>query len=68
MAARAQLERSLISERKRLTGLMTEIAAASEAKKAGAERGDTAVTQMEEVTQHNAALVEESSAATRSIA
>jgi methyl-accepting chemotaxis protein len=53
---------------KRVTDIIGEIAAASEAQSAGIEQVNTAVTQMDEVTQQNAALVEEASAATQSMA
>ncbi|MEX3960419.1 methyl-accepting chemotaxis protein [Trinickia sp. EG282A] len=53
---------------KRVTDIMNDIAAASEAQSAGIEQVNTAVTQMDEVTQQNAALVEQASAAAQSMA
>ena len=53
---------------KRVTDIMKEIAAASEAQSTGIEQVNAAVTQMDEVTQQNAALVEEASAAAQSMA
>jgi methyl-accepting chemotaxis protein len=53
---------------KRVTNIMNEIAAASEAQSTGIEQVNAALTQMDEVTQQNAALVEEASAAAQSMA
>jgi methyl-accepting chemotaxis protein len=53
---------------KRVTDIMNEIAAASEAQSTGIGQVNAAVTQMDEVTQQNAALVEEASAAAQSMA
>jgi methyl-accepting chemotaxis protein len=53
---------------KRVTDIMSEIAAASEEQSTGIGQVNTAVTQMDEVTQQNAALVEEASAAAQSLA
>ena len=47
---------------------MSEIAAASEEQSTGIEQVNQAVTQMDEVTQQSAALVEEASAAAQSMA
>lgn len=52
---------------KRVTDLMSEIAAASEEQSSGISQVNTAVTQMDEVTQQNAALVEEAAAAAESL-
>jgi len=52
---------------KRVTDLMSEIAAASEEQSSGISEVNTAVTQMDEVTQQNAALVEEAAAAAESL-
>lgn len=52
---------------KRVTDLMSEIAAASEEQSSGIEQINGAVTQMDEMTQQNAALVEEASAAAESL-
>jgi methyl-accepting chemotaxis protein len=48
---------------KRVTNIMAEIAAASNEQSAGIEQVNTAITQMDEMTQQNAALVEEAAAA-----
>lgn len=53
---------------KRVTDIMSEIAAASEAQSTGIGQVDTAISQMDEVTQQNAALVEQAAAATHSLA
>jgi methyl-accepting chemotaxis protein len=52
---------------KRVTDIMSEIAAASQEQGAGIEQINIAVTQMDEVTQQNAALVEEAAAAAESM-
>jgi methyl-accepting chemotaxis protein len=46
---------------------MAEITAASQEQSAGIEQVNTAITQMDEVTQQNAALVEEAAAAAESM-
>jgi methyl-accepting chemotaxis protein len=53
---------------KRVSDLMGKIAAASLEQHTGIEQVNTAVAQMDQVTQQNAALVEEASAATQSMA
>ena len=53
---------------KRVANLMNEIAAASEDQLAGIEQVNRAVAQMDDVTQQNAALVEQASAAAQSLA
>ncbi len=52
---------------KRVTGIMADISAASTEQSTGIEQINQAVTQMDEVTQHNAALVEEAAAAVLSM-
>ncbi|WP_347557991.1 methyl-accepting chemotaxis protein [Robbsia sp. KACC 23696] len=52
---------------KRVTDLMGEISAASVEQQTGIEQVNQAVSQMDEVTQQNAALVEEASAAAQSL-
>ena len=47
---------------KRVTDIMSEIAAASREQSSGIEQVNNAITQMDEVTQQNAALVEEAAA------
>ncbi|WP_321860983.1 methyl-accepting chemotaxis protein [Burkholderia cenocepacia] len=51
----------------RVTDIMGEIAAASEEQSSGIDQVARAVTQMDEVTQQNAALVEEAAAAAQSL-
>jgi methyl-accepting chemotaxis protein I, serine sensor receptor len=51
----------------RVTDIMGEIAAASEEQSSGIEQISRAVSQMDEVTQQNAALVEEAAAAAQSL-
>jgi len=52
----------------RVSGIMNEIAAASAEQSVGIDQVNLAVAQMDEVTQQNAALVEEASAAAQSMA
>jgi methyl-accepting chemotaxis protein len=51
----------------RVTGIMTQIADASEEQQMGIEQVNMAITQMDQVTQQNAALVEEAAAAAASM-
>jgi methyl-accepting chemotaxis protein len=51
----------------RVTGIMSEIAAASDEQSRGVDQVNTAIGQMDEVTQQNAALVEEAAAASQSL-
>ncbi|WP_133624848.1 methyl-accepting chemotaxis protein [Erwinia sp. LJJL01] len=55
------------SEVMRVTTLMKEISSASQEQSRGIEQVNQAVTQMDEVAQQNAALVEEAAAATQSL-
>jgi methyl-accepting chemotaxis protein-1 (serine sensor receptor) len=57
----------IIGAVQRVTDIMGEIAAASEEQSSGIEQVARAVTQMDEVTQQNAALVEEAAAAAHSL-
>ena len=57
----------MISSVRRVTGIMGEIAAASAEQSAGIAQVNTAVVQMDEVTQQNAALVEQAAAAAVSL-
>ena len=57
----------IVSAVKRVTDIMSEIAAASNEQSAGIEQVNQAITQMDEVTQQNAALVEEAAAAAESM-
>ncbi|MDP2110778.1 MAG: hypothetical protein Q8N48_16455, partial [Thiobacillus sp.] len=52
---------------KRVTDIMSEIAAASQEQSSGIEQVNQAIAQMDEVTQQNAALVEEAAAAAESL-
>lgn len=53
----------VVASVKRVTDIMGEITAASQEQASGVERVNRAVSQMDEVTQQNAALVEEAAAA-----
>ena len=53
----------IVTAVKRVTDIMSEIAAASNEQSAGIEQVNQAITQMDEVTQQNAALVEQAAAA-----
>ncbi|QMI06621.1 methyl-accepting chemotaxis protein [Citrobacter sp. RHB25-C09] len=57
----------IASEVMRMTKLMREIASASQEQSRGIEQVNIAVNQMDETAQQNAALVQQSSAATRSL-
>ncbi|MGL5700116.1 MAG: methyl-accepting chemotaxis protein [Kluyvera sp.] len=57
----------IASEVMRMTKLMREIASASQEQSRGIEQVNIAVSQMDETAQQNAALVQQSSAATRSL-
>ncbi|WP_250534029.1 methyl-accepting chemotaxis protein [Caballeronia sp. AZ10_KS36] len=57
----------IIGAVRRVTDIMGEIAAASAEQSTGIEQVSRAVTQMDEVTQQNAALVEEAAAAAQSL-
>lgn len=57
----------IVSSVKRVTDIMAEISAASQEQSAGIEQVNTAVTQMDKITQQNAALVEEAAASAKSM-
>jgi len=57
----------IVSSVKRVTDIMSEIAAASVEQSAGIEQVNQAVGQMDEITQQNAALVEQAAAASESM-
>ncbi|WP_248842298.1 methyl-accepting chemotaxis protein, partial [Xanthomonas euvesicatoria] len=57
----------VVSSVKRVTDIMAEITAASTEQSAGIEQVSTTVMQLDEMTQQNAALVEEATAAARSM-
>jgi methyl-accepting chemotaxis protein len=60
--------RDVVRSVKRVTDIMGEIASASSEQSTGIEQVNVAVSQMDEVTQQNAALVEEATAAARAMA
>lgn len=57
----------IVDSVKRVTDIMAEIFSASQEQSAGIEQVNQAITQMDEVTQQNAALVEEAAAAAASL-
>ncbi|HVT34314.1 MAG TPA: methyl-accepting chemotaxis protein, partial [Nevskiaceae bacterium] len=57
----------IVGSVKRVTDIMAEISAASQEQSSGIEQVNQTITQMDEVTQQNAALVEEASASARSL-
>ncbi|MBU1225091.1 MAG: PAS domain-containing protein [Gammaproteobacteria bacterium] len=58
---------AIVSSVKRVTGIMGEIAVASQEQSSGIEQINQAVGQMDEITQQNAAVVEEAAAASESL-
>jgi methyl-accepting chemotaxis protein len=62
-----QTMQEIVSSVQRVTDIMGEIAAASSEQSAGIDQVNTAITSMDEVTQQNAALVEEAAAAAESL-
>ncbi|HOY21607.1 MAG TPA: methyl-accepting chemotaxis protein [Cellvibrio sp.] len=59
--------KEIVTAIKRVNDIMAEIAAASSEQSSGIEEVSTAVSQMDEMTQQNAALVEEAAAAAESL-
>jgi methyl-accepting chemotaxis protein len=57
----------IVTSVRRVTDIMSEIAAASAEQSSGIEQVNQAITQMDEVTQQNAALVEQAAAAAESL-
>ena len=57
----------VVASVQRVTDIMGEISAASQEQSAGIEQVNQTITQMDETTQQNAALVEEATAAARSL-
>jgi ABC-type transporter Mla subunit MlaD len=57
----------IVTSVKRMTDIMSEIAAASQEQSSGIEEVNQAITQMDHVTQQNAALVEQAAAAAESL-
>jgi len=58
---------NIVESIKRVADIVSEIAAASQQQASGVDEINAAITQMDEMTQQNAALVEESSASARSL-
>jgi len=67
VAQAGQTMEEIVTAIKRVTDIMSEITAASQEQSQGIEQVNTAITQMDEVTQQNAALVEEAAAAAESL-
>ncbi|HCI13732.1 MAG: chemotaxis protein [Gallionellales bacterium GWA2_60_142] len=67
VAQAGQTMEEIVTSIKRVTDIMSEITAASSEQSQGIEQVNTAITQMDEVTQQNAALVEEAAAAAESL-
>ncbi|WP_295949183.1 methyl-accepting chemotaxis protein [uncultured Xanthomonas sp.] len=59
--------REVVASVRRVTDIMSEIAAASQEQSAGIEQVSKTIVQMDEATQQNAALVEEATAAARAM-
>jgi len=57
----------IVQSVKRVTDIMAEISAASREQSSGIEEVNTAITQMDKITQQNAALVEQAAAAAKSL-
>lgn len=57
----------IVESVRRVTGIMSQIAHASQEQTAGIDQINVAITQMDEVTQQNAALVEEAAAASEAM-
>jgi methyl-accepting chemotaxis protein len=67
VAQAGQTMEEIVTSIRRVTDIMSEITAASVEQSQGIEQVNTAITQMDEVTQQNAALVEEAAAAAESL-
>lgn len=67
VAQAGQTMEEIVTSIKRVTDIMSEIAAATMEQSQGIEQVNLAITQMDEVTQQNAALVEEAAAAAESL-
>ena len=67
VAQAGQTMEEIVASIRRVTDIMSEITAASQEQSQGIEQVNTAITQMDEVTQQNAALVEEAAAAAESL-
>jgi methyl-accepting chemotaxis protein len=67
VAAAGQTMDEIVQSVKRVTDIMAEISAASKEQSTGIEEVNTAVIQMDKITQQNAALVEQAAAAAKSM-
>jgi methyl-accepting chemotaxis protein len=67
VAQAGQTMDEIVSSIKRVTDIMSEITSASAEQSQGIEQVNTAITQMDEVTQQNAALVEQAAAAAEAL-
>ncbi|NKE66167.1 HAMP domain-containing protein [Ramlibacter sp. RBP-2] len=67
VADAGQTMQEVVASIRRVSDIMAEIAAASQEQTRGIEQVNQAITQMDQVTQQNAALVEEASAAAQSM-
>ncbi|WP_205880331.1 methyl-accepting chemotaxis protein [Lichenicoccus roseus] len=67
VAAAGQTMEEIVHSVKRVTDIMAEISAASKEQSGGIEQVNTAVMQMDKITQQNAALVEQAAAAAKSM-
>jgi methyl-accepting chemotaxis protein len=67
VAQAGQTMEEIVTSIRRVTDIMSEITAASVEQSAGIEQVNLAITQMDEVTQQNAALVEQAAAAAESL-
>jgi methyl-accepting chemotaxis protein len=67
VAQAGQTMDEIVTSIRRVTDIMSEITAASAEQSQGIEQVNTAITQMDEVTQQNAALVEEAAAAAEAL-
>ncbi|MBC5785450.1 methyl-accepting chemotaxis protein [Ramlibacter sp. USB13] len=67
VAAAGRTMQEIVQAARQVSGLITEVAAASEEQSVGIAQMNTAVAQMDQVVQQNAALVEEATAATDSM-
>jgi uncharacterized phage infection (PIP) family protein YhgE len=67
LAPTSTFETEVVTSIRRVTDIMAEITAASQEQSQGIEHVNHAITQMDEVTQQNAALVEEAAAAAESL-
>ena len=67
VASAGQTMDEIVTSVKRVTDIMAEISAASQEQSGGLDQVNTAVSQMDKITQQNAALVEEAAAAAKSM-